>query len=102
MPNARLTFEDRAAIDAATRHLESGRAFVGRPLRLTFVAANTPRDIEHGLGVIPDGYEIIFADGEVHASANLWSPTTAWLQANAANTHAIVRFFTLREDPLDA
>lgn len=92
-----------AAIDAAARHLESGKTYVGRPLRITFAAANTPRDIAHGLGVVPDGYEVFWADAEVHAAnPTSWSTTVAYLQANAAYAHAVVRFFVLREDPVDA
>lgn len=97
------TNAEARAIEAVTRQFITGRAALGAPLRLTFPAANTARDVAHGLGVIPDGYEIIFADAKLHAAPSLlWTPTLAYLQADAANAHAIVRFYTLREDPTDA
>lgn len=98
-----VSSSDARALESVTRHLVTGRAFLGVPLRVTFVAANTKRDIAHGLGVIPDGYEIILADAEIHATPDvLWTPTIAYLQAAVANAHAIVRFYTLREVPIDA
>jgi hypothetical protein len=91
------------AIESVTRHLESGRSFLGPVLRVVFAAANTQRDIAHGLGVIPDGYEIIFADAEIHATpGKLWTPVLAYLQADAANARALIRFYMLREAPIDA
>jgi hypothetical protein len=95
--------QDRRAVETIARGLSTGRAFLGPVLRLTFVAANTQRDIQHRLGVTPSGYEVIFADAELHATpGKLWTPTLAYLQANAANAHALVRFYVLREDVIDA
>lgn len=98
-----LTVQESRAIELVTRGMVTGIATLGRPLRVTFAAANTKRDIAHGLGVIPDGYRIVMADAEVHATPGaLWTPTLAYLQAAADNTHAIIQFYTLREAPLDA
>lgn len=98
-----LEKSDARAVEAVARHLVTGRVALGAPLRVTFVAANTRRDIAHGLGMIPDGYEIVMADAEVHATPGApWTTTIAYLQAAAANAHAIVRFYTLREVPVDA
>lgn len=103
MPNAASRAVDAAALQRTEKNLDTGRTFQGRPLRVTFAAANSARDIAHGLGVIPDGYEVLFTDGELHATpGKAWTPTIAYLQAAAANTHAILRFYVLREDPTDA
>lgn len=99
----RYNREQDRAVEQVTRHLETGRAFLGAVLQVTFPAANSKRDIAHGLGVVPDGYEIVFADAEIHASpGQLWTPDVAYLQANAANSRALVRFYVLREVPIDA
>lgn len=74
-----------------------------RPLRVTFPVATTRRDIAHTLGVVPDGYLLLWADAAITATpGTLWTPTTAYLSAGANNAHAIVIFFTLREVPTDA
>jgi hypothetical protein len=100
---AALTKGESRAIESVQRHLESGKSYIGPVLRVTFPAANTRLDIAHRLGVIPDGYELVFADAEIHATPGvLWTTTIAYLQANAANTHALVRFYVLREDVIDA
>jgi hypothetical protein len=75
----------------------------GRVLRLTFVAANTKRDVAHGMSVIPDGFFVVSCDASVIQTPGvLWTPTTAYLQTNAANAHVVGFFYKLREDPIDA
>lgn len=74
-----------------------------RPLRVTFPAAGTKRDVAHTLGVIPDGWITVWADAVIGATPGvLWTPTTAYLQASPSNAHAILIFYTLREVPADA
>lgn len=74
-----------------------------RPLRVVFPALNTQRDIAHGLLVIPDGFLVVYADTLVTAEPGvLWTPTLAYLRASTTNGRAIVIFYTLREDPIDA
>lgn len=74
-----------------------------RPLRVTFPVAATMRDVAHTLGVIPDGYLVLWADATITATpGKLWTPTTAYLQAGANNAHAILIFFITREVPTDA
>lgn len=71
-----------------------------RPLRVTFPAANTRRDVAHGLGAIPTGMLVIWNDAAIQAVMGVaWTPTLAYVQANAANAHATIMFFVSREDP---
>jgi len=74
-------------------------AAVGPVLQVTFPAANTRRDIPHGLGVVPDGYLVVLQNGGViiATDVHLWTTEAAWLQASAANTIARVVFFALQE-----
>lgn len=103
MSDAELTPQERRTLERGTRHLDTGETIVSRPLRVKFPAANTARDIAHGLGVIPDGYRIVWTNAEIHATpGTLWTPTLAYLQANAANALAIVRFYVLKDRPVDA
>lgn len=81
-----------------------GFALVGPWLELPFPASGTPRDIQHGLGAVPNGYEVIFQiGGSVRASSvTSWTTELAFLQADAANTRAIVRFVRTGKDPINA
>lgn len=79
------------------------RPVTSRRLRVTFPAANTVRDIAHGLDGIPDGYVLEWADGVVYAEPGVqWTRDLAYLRATAANVHAIVTFYIASEDALDA
>lgn len=70
----------------------------GPVVSVTFPAANTKRDVVHGLEQVPDGYHIVWADGVVHAEPGvLWTKNLAYLRATAVNVHAKIVFFTLRE-----
>lgn len=90
-------------MDQVTAGLVTRRSLVGPVLRVVFAVANTPRDVLHQLGVIPDGYEILLADAEIHATPGaLWTPTRAYLQANGNNARALLRFYTINEEPTDA
>lgn len=74
-----------------------------RPFRVTFPLANTVRPIAHQLTAVPMGYLLLYTDAEVHASPNQpWTREEAFLQASSANAHALVIFFTLLEDWVDA
>jgi len=70
-----------------------------RPVRVTFAGAYTPRTVAHGLDTTPDGVFTVRADANVIATPGIaWTDTTVSLQADAANAHATVMFYTLRED----
>lgn len=74
-----------------------------RALRVTFTAANTRRDVAHQLGTTPDGMFVIWHDANIKAVPGVrWTDTLAALQADVANAHAVILFFTLREEPMNA
>ena len=76
---------------------------VSRAVSVRFPAANTPRDIVHGLGVVPDGYLILRADANVIAvPGRIWTRDLAYLQAGTAGARATLLFVTLREAPRNA
>jgi hypothetical protein len=98
-----ISGQDRRALERVTRGLVTGEAATGVLLEVTFPAANSRRDVAHGLGVIPTGYEIRMANGNVHATdVHLWTPTVAYLISDTANSFARVRFYTSREVPTNA
>ena len=68
-----------------------------------FTAANTPRDVQHGMGQIPTGVIVIAAvGGNVRCSdLTTWTADLAFLQADAANTRARL-YFIVTEVPVDA
>lgn len=74
-----------------------------RRLRIRFPAADTPRDIAHGLGVVPDGYRVEWANAGIIVSPEvLWTRDLAWLQADAADAEAVVVFIVATEPTVDA
>jgi hypothetical protein len=65
-----------------------------------FPLADTPRDIAHGCGAIPVGVEVVYANATIIATPGArWTRDRAWLQANAANATARVRFLVTSEVP---
>lgn len=102
---------DQAEAEALNRlrSLPPGLAVVGPWLEVLFPAANTTRDVRHGLahhgvGVIPTGYEVIAQEGgHVRADAlSTWTPEIATLKSDAANVRVRLRFILTLEDPTDA
>lgn len=68
---------------------------------VSFAAANTPRDVQHGLGVIPTGFIVILSVGGGRidgVNMPLWTPDLAFLQSNTANVRARL-YFLLTEVP---
>lgn len=74
-----------------------------RVFEVLFPAANTTRDVQHGMGVIPTGVIVIAAvGGNVRCSdLTTWTTELAFLQADVANTRARI-YFILTEVPTDA
>jgi hypothetical protein len=72
-------------------------------LEVTFPAANTTRDVQHGMGQVPTGVIVIAAvGGNVRCSdLTTWTTDLAFLQADAANTRARL-YFIVTEVPIDA
>lgn len=75
---------------------------VGRILEIHFPAANTRRDVPHGLARVPDGYFVVLeSEGLVRAvDVTTWTRDVAWLAASANNTRARLVFYTLQEGAL--
>lgn len=101
-----MTTRDRALEHATAEAIGDARPFptlryarVGRPLEVAFPAANTRRDIAHGLGVRPDGYHVLLTTANLVADApDKWTRDVAGLQAAGANARAVVVFFALLEN----
>lgn len=73
-----------------------------RRLRIRFPAADTPRDIVHGLSEVPDGYVIEFATANIFATpGRQWTVELAYLQADAANAEAVITFYVSTEATQD-
>lgn len=88
--------------DALGRHtpIEPFWARYSRGLWVTFAAALTRRDVTHTLGTKPDGFMVVWADACIRAVPGIvWTDTGASLQADRANAHALLLFYTLREEP---
>jgi hypothetical protein len=68
-----------------------------------FEKANTPRDIQHGMGVTPTGVVLLaVVGGNVRCSdLTTWTPELAFLQADAANVRARL-YFVQTEVPINA
>lgn len=73
------------------------------PLRITLAVSGSTRDVAHGLGAIPDGMLVVWADAPIFAVPGVpWTRDLAFLRASSNNVHAIVCFYTLKETPTNA
>jgi hypothetical protein len=74
-----------------------------RVLEVFFPVANTTRDVQHGMGLIPTGVIVIAAVAGAVRCVDLttWTAELAFLQDDAANTRARL-YFILTEVPTDA
>lgn len=89
------------AIERVEREQRPWWASYAIPVEVHFEAAAVPRAIAHQLGAVPDGYEVVMrTSGLVAVQLDKWTSTIAYLQAGAANTRAILIFYTLREGAL--
>lgn len=71
---------------------------MGPPVAIEFPAADTRRDVAHGLDAVPHGFLIEDADGPVYRTPGAtYGRDIAYLESSVAGTRAIVRFFTRRE-----
>ena len=77
-------------------------AAVARPVSVVFPAANTRREVAHGLGVVPDGFQVLEADCNVaREPGEQWTADMAFLRGSAATGRATLVFFVLRETPIN-
>lgn len=72
--------------------------YLGRPVLINFSLANTQTEVQHGLAEIPDAYLVINADAAVkRVPGKQWTKTLAYVQADMANSAAVICFGVLRE-----
>jgi hypothetical protein len=89
-----------SAIDACC--VRAGAAVLGaysRALRVTFTQPFVQRDVTHELGVTPDGMFVVWSDASIVAAPGVpWTDKIATVMADGGNAHAVLIFYTLRED----
>lgn len=76
----------------------------GPVLELLFDSATNRRDVEHRLGVIPDGYIVVLESLGGHVTAvdvSEWDDTIAYLMADTAGMRARL-YFVETEIPINA
>lgn len=77
------------------RDRAAGGKRYGPIVRVDFPAADAPRAVVHGLGIVPDGFEHARCTGPVFEVDWLeWTAEVAILQSSALHTTAVGRFFT--------
>lgn len=92
-----------SAIDRAEQRVAPPWSAHGAMLTVTFPAANTRRDVAHGLGVIPSGFIVIWANGPIYASpGQLMDNQLAYLQSSVAGTTAKIMFVLMKGDTTNA
>lgn len=71
---------------------------------VTFPKKNTVLDVQHRMVVTPNGYlPVLTVGGNIHAiDLTKWTPTVAYLQADADNTVARICFVVTNEVPVNA
>lgn len=77
---------------------------VGPWIDVPFPKKNTIRDVQHRMPVTPNGYLLALTVGGNIQAVNLttWTPTLAYLQADADNTVARICFVVTNEVPVNA
>jgi hypothetical protein len=76
---------------------------LARPVQVLFPLANTSYEVLHGLGVVPDGMQVLTADAMVRRTpGKQWTSDLAYLQSDVANAFCWVAFGVLREDAFNA
>lgn len=71
---------------------------LGPAVTMLFPLANTPVEVRHGLGQVPDGYMVIIADAAIkRVPGKVWDVTLAYVQADMANATATLVFGLLRQ-----
>jgi hypothetical protein len=72
--------------------------FIGPPVQVVFPLAATVYEVQHLMGDIPDGVQVITSDARViRAPGRQWTRDVAYLQSDTANSFAVLVFGVLRE-----
>jgi hypothetical protein len=92
-----VDIETQRAIDR-TIDEQAGRIQIEGPMLEVYFPAGVGvrRDVQHGLGTVPTGYQITLeVGGSVRAiDVEQWTPTLAYLEASDAGTRARLFFVT--------
>ncbi|HYE85055.1 MAG TPA: hypothetical protein VEA16_01780 [Vicinamibacterales bacterium] len=101
-----ITTADARALEAVEQKQPFEFPFAARSkvFEVFFPTSADVRDVAHGMGETPDGVLVLTQIGGyvLSATQHLWTRDVALLQASANNTRALVMFFTLRENVVDA
>jgi hypothetical protein len=96
-------FSDRQTNEAIAR---TGAAAIdlysaaSDPVWIAFPVNGAAVDIAHGLGAVPDGYVLLGQDATVtRVRGQAWTRDTAYLQADADDSRALVIFVVCRQAP---
>lgn len=72
--------------------------YLSKPVGVTFPAANVSIEVQHTLGEIPDGVQVLTADCFLKRTpGKQWTKTLAYLMSDTANGHAELAFGVYRE-----
>lgn len=72
--------------------------YLGKPVGITFPAKNVSVEVQHTLGEIPDGVQVLTADCFIKRTpGKQWTKTLAYLMSDSDNGHAELAFGVYRE-----
>jgi hypothetical protein len=75
--------------------------FLGRPVRARFAIKNTSYEVLHGLGAIPEGWQVLDADCRlIRTPGKAWTEMVVYLQSDTDNSFADIAFGFRREEVL--
>lgn len=72
--------------------------YLSHPVGVTFAVKNVSIEVQHSLGEIPDGVQVLTADCAVKRTpGKQWTKTLAYLMSDTDNSHAELAFGVYRE-----
>jgi hypothetical protein len=72
--------------------------YLAAPVAITFPAAATSVEVQHGLGEIPDGFQVLSADCLVKRTpGKAWTKTLAYVMSDTAVSNADLAFGVYRQ-----
>jgi hypothetical protein len=76
----------------------TGYRYMGPPVQVNFPLKTTVYEVQHLLGEVPDGCEVITADCLLkRAPGRQWTKELAYLVSDSDNSYAVLKFGVLRE-----
>lgn len=96
MANRSLEQVDQAVAEATPWRYQA------RAVRVAFPLADTPYEVVHQLGDVPDGHQVLDSDCLViRAPGQQHTKEIAYVQSDRANSFAVLVFGMYREEPLN-